>query len=155
SRRQPSPLPRHNCRTACAGAGNMRVADSEPRGVVLRSECLAAGYLLALPFSAPRSEFSERVPPSVITASACFTDFVPDPSLLPRSGVSEVERTKRMNNAGVPLTVVREMEVALAASIGAGDYIFPVFRTLDAALAFKSRLLGALDVRVLGLGLPA
>ena len=116
----------------------------------------ASGYTIALPFAPPPSEFfSERVPSLVVTVSECLTELVPDPGLLPRSGVSDVEGTKRMNRAGIALDVVPEMAAAMAAFIDAGDYIFPVFTSLDAALAFKNRFLAALDVRVLGLGVPA
>src|SRR4051794_28523490 len=125
-------------------------------GAALSSGCLSAGYTIALPFAPPRSEFfSERVPSLVVTVSDCLTQLVPDPSLLPRSGVSDVERTMRMKRAGIALDVASEMAAALAAFIDSGDYIFPVFTSLDAVLAFKNRFLAALDVRVLGLGVPA
>ena len=114
-------------------------------GAALRNGCLASGYTIALPFAPPPSEFfSERVPSLVVTVSECLTELVPDPGLLPRSGVSDVEGTKRMNRAGIALDVVPEMAAAMAAFIDAGDYIFPVFTSLDAALAFKNRFLAAL-----------
>ena len=118
----------------------------------MRGECLAAGYAIAVPYSVPQSGFfSERVPARLVTA----TWFMPDASLLPGSGLDEGERTHTMNRLGVPLALVPAMTDTMETAVDSGDYVSSVFTSLAAALDVKSAFLDTLDVRAVGLGLPA